>query len=289
MLVSQANQLLCASYQLYRNSKTNHTIIGTVAYSLPAVLHTRIRTVAPTTYFPFTRGKRRAPRVRPFGGAPTQAAAGDVLTTRQVPGITPSVLRWLYDTTKYRPKAIDRNKLGILGIDHDYPSQDDLTSFMTRYRPEGADATFTVVQWNGGGYNPRDPGEGANVGVQYATAIAYPTPVIFYSIGGEMQQGPRRTLGWALAGDMFRVWLQNLLTESDIPQTISISYGYSELDLQSHYTYSLCLLFAELGVRGVTVLVASGMDGVGAGNCTDADGDVRFLPEFPSTCTCRVL
>ena len=289
--MSQVNQLLGASYQLFQNLKTNDTIIRTVGYALPAVLHARIRTVAPTTYFPFTRGMQRASRVRPFGGSSAQAqpASGNVVMAGQVPGITPSVLRWLYGTTEYRPRAIDRNKLGILGIDHDYPSQDDLTSFMTRYRAEGADATFTVVQWNGGGYNPRDPGEGANVGVQYATAIAYPTPVIFYSIGGEMQQGPRRTLGWALAGDMFRVWLQNLLTESDIPQTISISYGYSELDLQSHYTYSLCLLFAELGARGVTVLVASGMDGVGGGNCTDAVGDVRFLPEFPSTCTCRVL
>jgi tripeptidyl-peptidase-1 len=32
MLVSQANKLLGASYQLYRNSKTNDTIVRTVGY-----------------------------------------------------------------------------------------------------------------------------------------------------------------------------------------------------------------------------------------------------------------
>ena len=287
MLVSQANQLLGASYQLYRNLKTNDTIIRTVGYALPAVLHTRIRTVAPTTYFPFTRGMQKTPRVRPFGGAASQAraASGDV-KARQVPGITPSVLRWLYNTTEYRPKAIDRNTLGILGIDNEYPSQDDLTRFMTRYRPEGADATFTVVQWNGGGHDSRNPSPGPNLGVQYATAMAYPTPVVFYSVGGNIRHD---ALGRPIAGDMYREWLRNLLLDSDIPQTISISYGHSELDLPPNYEFSLCLLFAQLGARGVTVLAASGMDGVGAGNCRNADGDVRFVAEFPSTCTCGVL
>ena len=64
-------------------------------YALPAVLHSRIRAVAPTTYFPFTRGVQQTPHVRPFGGAAThaQAASGDIVTARQVPGITPSLLR----------------------------------------------------------------------------------------------------------------------------------------------------------------------------------------------------
>jgi hypothetical protein len=38
---------------------------------------------------------------------------------------------------------------------------------------------------------------------------------------------------------------------------------------------AVCDLFAQLGVRGITVLVGSGVHGVGAGNC------VRFIPDFP--------
>jgi hypothetical protein len=46
MLVTQANQLLRPSYQLYRNAETNDTIIRTVAYALPGVVlytHSRYR------------------------------------------------------------------------------------------------------------------------------------------------------------------------------------------------------------------------------------------------------
>ena len=214
-----------------------------------------------------------------------QAASGGVLTARQVPGITPSVLRWLYGTTGYKPKSIDRNKLGILGIENDNPSQDDLTSFMRIYRADGTAATFTVVQWNDGEYDPRNPDIGSSLGVQYATAMVYPTPVIFYSVGG----GMRRSATGPVAGDMYREWLQNLLKESNIPQTISIPYGHSEPDLPPEYVFSLCRLFAQLGARGVTVLAASGIDGVGPGNCSNAEGEVRFIPEFPSVCKCGVL
>ena len=50
--VTQASELLGASYQLYRNMNTNETIIRTVGYSLPDVLHTHIQTVMLTTRFP---------------------------------------------------------------------------------------------------------------------------------------------------------------------------------------------------------------------------------------------
>src|SRR6202046_1785622 len=51
--VSQANELLFASYQLYRPTETNetNTILRTVSYSLPVALHAHVQTVAPTTYF----------------------------------------------------------------------------------------------------------------------------------------------------------------------------------------------------------------------------------------------
>ena len=57
VLVSQANQLLGATYQLYRNVNTNETIIRTVGYRLPTALHAHIQTVAPTTNFPSEIGR----------------------------------------------------------------------------------------------------------------------------------------------------------------------------------------------------------------------------------------
>ena len=51
MRVTEASELLGASYQLYRNMKTNETIIRTVGYSLPEVLHRHVQTVMPATCF----------------------------------------------------------------------------------------------------------------------------------------------------------------------------------------------------------------------------------------------
>src|SRR6202167_2258368 len=51
--VRQANELLCASYQIYRQTGTNETnaTLRTVSYALPVALHVHVQTVAPTTYF----------------------------------------------------------------------------------------------------------------------------------------------------------------------------------------------------------------------------------------------
>ncbi|KAH9083691.1 peptidase S8/S53 domain-containing protein [Lactarius deliciosus] len=46
---------------------------------------------------------------------------------------------------------------------------------------------------------------------------------------------------------------------------------------------SLCILFAQLGTRGVSVLLSTGDDGVG-NNCKDESGNVRFVPELPASC-----
>ena len=45
--------------------------------------------------------------------------------------------------------------------------------------------------------------------------------------------------------------------------------------------------YANLGVRGVSVLSGSGDSGVGGGDCKTNDGTTRveFLPAFPASCT----
>jgi len=75
-----------------------------------------------------------------------------------------------------------------------------------------------------------------------------------------------------------------LLVESKVPQTITTTFGADERDMPQVLAYRICYLFAQLGVRGVSVLVASGDDGVGLGNCKDRSGNVRFIPTFPASC-----
>ena len=147
-------------------------------------------------------------------------------------------------------------------------------------------ADFRVEKVNGGGYNLNNPSDAANFGIQYAAAISYPTPLTFYSIGNDTAWDRD---GRPIVTDIFLEWFGNILEDPYPPLTISIPYGEPEQNLPREYARSLCDLYARLGVRGVTVLVASGQDGVGAGECLNANGRVQFMPEFPSTCTYGVF
>ncbi|KAH9167911.1 subtilisin-like protein [Lactarius sanguifluus] len=270
--VSQADELLSASYQLYRHTGANATevILRTVSYALPAVLHGHVQMVAPTT--------------EEGAAAVVNATSRDpmrVLPRTDDFDVTPSFLRWLYRTQGYVPAAMGHNVLGVLGLNDEYPSYADLTQFMNDFRLDAVAATFTVQQVNGGGFDPNQPGKEANADIQYAAAMTYPTPHVFYSTGGSMQWMASRPA----PHDAYLVWLNYLLYQEDIPPTISISYGYPETLIPLEYSSSLCTLFGQLGLRGVSILVSSGDDGVGSiEDCRANSRSLRFVPMFPASC-----
>ena len=280
----QAGELLRASYQVYRHTGTNDTILRTIGYALPAVLHQHVRTVVPTTYFASKGTLSPTSRRRPI------AVTEDwEVRNLKSPLITPSELRSLYKTAAYEPNARGRNKLGLLGHQDEYPSEEDLNLFMSNLRSDGVHADYTVVKINGGGYDPRHPGIEGNLDMQYAQAMAYPTPHVFYSVGGQIAGIPESNK--PAEDDQWFAWLEYLIEEPEVPQTISVSYGNFERDIPPEYATALCEMFAQLGARGVSVLVASGDDGVGEGTCEtyDGSGRVRFIPEFPSSCMCSIF
>ncbi|KAH9031414.1 subtilisin-like protein [Lactarius deliciosus] len=277
--VSRANELLGASYQLYQHLETNDTVLRTLSYGLPAALVEHVQCVAPTTHFGFPRTPRQEPLMRRGGATREQTPEGDpgtVLLSRDQ-DVTPSSLRSFYKRSRYVPLAAGWNVLGIAGYNGDWPSPDDLREFMNEYRFDATDATYRLVQINGGGYNPSKPTNEANTNIQYTSAIAYPTTNIFYSTGGS------DTLG-----DPFINWLNHVLDLLSVPQTVSTPYGMPEYTVPPDYATHVCNLFAQLGARGVSVLFSTGNDGVGRGNCLvrDSSGNsrVQFLPAFPSTC-----
>ncbi|KAF8272786.1 subtilisin-like protein [Lactarius quietus] len=271
--IIQANKLLGASYQLYRHIKANVTIVRTISYALPAVLHNHVWTVAPTTNFdPLPMPGQKRSHV-----AEAEAVSGEPVTVHSSrdDGVTsPSFLRELYNTCGYTPAASYRNMLAIVGYLWDYPSPTDLTAFMKKYRSDGTDATYTVVQLNYGGYDPSHPNGEANLDTQYAQGMAYPTPLVFYSTGA----GPLGT------GDWYLSWIYSVLGLLSLPRTISTSYSNLEIHVSRGRAEYLCYLYAQLGARGVSLLFSTGNDGVGEGDCVTGDGTVRFTPTFPATC-----
>ncbi|KAI9439772.1 subtilisin-like protein [Lactarius indigo] len=303
MSVSKANDLLGASYQLYRHTETNETIVRTTGYSLPAALHAHVQTVAPTTYFASPRMSWQTPRKHSGGAAAelVKASSGDLVTAlprRDDDGdgngdgdgdsngdgdgdgegdgdVSPGFLHWLYKSFPYVPAATDQNVLGIAGYVGEYPNLTDLAMFMDRFHGPGTKVPFIVIQLNNGGYDPDNPGREASVDVQYSFGMAYPTPVVYYSVG----DGPEGE------DDPYLYWLNYMvnLRQRDLPQTISTSYANYETNWPRDHAKALCDLFMKLGARGVSILFAAGDHGVGPSDCK-TDGNIRFKPTFPASC-----
>ena len=285
--VSQANSLLGASYQLYRHTETNDTIIRTIGYAFPTVLQTHVKTVAPTTYFGLPPALSKLTGMRPGGTAAGPAGEPAKMLWSRDNYVTPSHLRWLYRSETYVTKAKDRNKLGVAGYLEQYPSPVDLWIFMKGFLTV-TDADYDVETIKGGVYLPNNPGEEASLNMQWAQGMAYPTPHIFYSTGGMPPFVPDSSTP-INTNEPFLDWLEYLLGEpnSAIPPTITSSYGDNEQTVPPDYAASVCASFAELGSRGVSFLTTSGNFGVGQGDCmtNEGSGKVQFLPRFPSSCS----
>ncbi|KAF8267517.1 peptidase S8/S53 domain-containing protein [Lactarius quietus] len=213
--VSQADQLLCASYQAYKHTGTNET-------TLRAALRKHSSEESAAVLVNATSGER----VR-------------ILSRLEDPTITPAVLRGPHKTATYVPAAGGFNAFATLGLQND-----------------------KVIQVNGGTYDLTRPGRESSLDIQYTSAKSYPTPQIFYCTGGPI------------------AWLPN----GEPGPEDAISYANPEMSVPWTYATSLCNISAQLGLSGVSVLIASGDNGVGHGNNQDGDGNVRFYTRFPASC-----
>ena len=283
--VSQANDLLGASYQLYYHAGRNDTILRTAGYALPASLHVHVKTVVPTTAFTSSRLLQQTSRGRSSEAAAPNVTSGEpvnMLSRRQQEeneNIDPSTLRSMYKTETYVPNLAQTNSiLGIVSSDNEYPNLKELSVFLNRFRsnPVFQSVTFKPVDQNmpAGFISGR-----ANLFTQYAAAMAFPIPIYFYNGTGPAKYSKKRKR--VQGDDVVLQWLKYTVGRHDIPQTIALmTEGTRESSLTKEYAESVCKMFAVLGANGVTVLVASGDGGVGAGKCKN------FYVNFPASCTC---
>ena len=163
--MSQVNELLGASHQLSGIlERTIRRFYGRSAHA-----------AADTTEAPRRRSR----------------ATGEVAPRQFNPhpeNVTPEFLRWLCKTLAYTPAATAENSLGIAGFANEFPSPSDLRLFMGAVCEDAVDATYTVEQVYGGLYDPSHPGYEASLDVQYTGGLAYTTPVVYYSICGNLQR-----------------------------------------------------------------------------------------------------
>ena len=236
------------------------------------------------------------PRRHTFGPAPAEAegASGKpgTVQARQPPPETPpgtpivrpTELRWIYGTMTYEPMGYNpgQNSIAVLGIEP--PRKQDLKLFMENYCGI-THGEISYAVWEEAG-NPavnqvEDPDEDSTVAfedsavaVEYAMAMAFPTPLTFYHI---RKQPPVQV------DDPFLGFVVSLVNGHVLPQTVIISSNYFlESTIPPGYARLVCRYFSELGMQGTSVLVASGNDGVGPEVCD------QFEVKFPSSCTCGI-
>jgi hypothetical protein len=192
----------------------------------------------------------------------------------------------------------------------------DIASYLDVYHPSGLPQP-TVARAVGNGPLPPNVAAGgghadcsATLGLELALALAPQVPTWFWSVGPGQEPPPAVPLplgpgGKSVAptpsplydpavavtldkasggGDPFLEYLLQLHAAKAPPLVHSVTYSEDEASLDAGYTRRVSLELAKCGLRGLSMLFASGSDGVGgraqrrlAAECR------RFAPQFPAT------
>ncbi|KAG1782846.1 peptidase S8/S53 domain-containing protein [Suillus placidus] len=300
--VGLAEEMLDTTYHVYKHAETGESIVRTTSYSLPDILHHHIDLIQPTTMFARFKAfkstmhwtNQAQPAVSIPPGATITGPAGNPVDASCNSTITLSCLRQLYNAENYKTTATNCNKLGLTGYLDQYVNNKDLQQFYQAQNPSAYGSDYTLVSINGGKNNQSYAAAGseANLDTQFGFGLAWPTPGTFYTTGGEPHfipdlMTPNNT------NEPYSYWLDHVLSQDDIPQTISTSYGDDEQTVPYTYAIRVCAGMASLGARGVSLLFSSGDHGVGDGRanpasqrCKTNDGRniTTFLPMFPASC-----
>lgn len=171
---------------------------------------------------------------------------------------------------------------------------DDLHNFIAKYAPY-CPQVFPSLYSTDGSPIPQPEGASirhtleASVDMQYAASLAPGIPLSFYSTAGTAETWPDDD--WSPAKEMvnepYDVQLRYLLSLPDdqLPSVLSISYGENDQTVPRSYQHLTCLLFAQLGARGVSVIVSSGDSGPGSScNLVEQDRRPYFNAIYPAAC-----
>ncbi|EJD51338.1 family S53 protease [Auricularia subglabra TFB-10046 SS5] len=271
--VSKANMLFDADFKVFQHTKTKSQGIRTLQYSLPSALGSKVNVLFPGISFWNPSMAPKFTRIHGQDGLNRRQVSASCLNT-----ITPPCLQQLYGIPS-APATKPSNNLAVSGFIEQFANQADLTQFLTEQRPDNANATFET-RFIDGGSNPQDRDDAGveaaslhiqNLDIQYTVGVATNVPTTFISVG-ELNQDD-------FAG--FLDIVNFLLNETAPAQVLSTSYGFDENVFSQSLGEVLCNAYASLGVRGTSILFASGDGGVSG---IQSESCTTFQPTFPAGC-----
>lgn len=243
MSLEQAGALLNGTYHEFQHKSglKAHRISG--SYSIPEGLRPHVDFIAPTTLFPPTGLKVK------IHDEPSTVGHE----------VTPDFLIKLYNVTENL--SLDSNSsMAIASFLEQYYSKTDLAQFWTKYGIKVTDVEDVPKT------QPHGNGIEAELDIQYITAMGQGISTEVWYTNGRMPDSPDN--------EPFLDWLTKLSTTVNPPDIFSISYGEPENTVPFDYASRVNVEFQKAGVRGISLLIASGDSGVGC--AFDA-----FEPNFP--------
>ncbi|TFK79833.1 tripeptidyl peptidase A [Polyporus arcularius HHB13444] len=303
--ISQAEEMLKTEYHVWTHDASGEAVVRTTAYSVPEHLDSHIELVQPTTMFSRLKSLRTTFRfdsdeqksAKIAADAPPisiPSASGGHVDASCNQTITITCIQQLYNAVGFKPSAKNGNQIGITGYLEQFANIQDLQTFFADQRPDALNSTFKTILINGGLNNQTlsEAGAEANLDVQFAFGLTFPTPATFFSTGGRPPFKP--DIGTPTnTNEPYLDWLDFILSHPNPPQTISTSYADDEQTVPVSFAKRACNGFAQLGARGVSLTFSSGDGGVGDGEedpalqeCFTNDGRnaTRFIPLFPPAC-----
>lgn len=255
--VAKLEKLLGARYYEYEALENNaHKVHRDLDYELPAAVKKFITSVSDTNVLPVPPSIARR--------------AVHVSKARQSGNVSPSLLQSVYRITVNGVQDFGHATMSLFESLGQAFSPSDLTAFQQQFNlPQVAVAN--VIGGNDPTACSNDPnncGE-ANLDVQWVFAVAKNVSLTYWNVGGN--------------GDIFLQWVEAVTATPNPPLMHSLSYGSlapedPKFDVQSFNT-DMC----KLGLKGLTLFVATGDDGVANFGARSNSSACGFTPSFPAT------
>ena len=250
-----AEKLLDTTYSSYKHTETGDVIHRAQQYSLPDELHDHVALVGPTTRFP----------------TPSLVQKSATPSTSVGSYNTPSNLRSLYSVGDTLGGTAENNKQAVTAFLGQYYSESDLEKFFETQFPEGADTPIKLV----GDATTGRAGIESMLDIEYMPAMGALNPTEFWGFSGASPIDD--------ADEPFLTWLYTVsnTTDEDVPLVFSTSYGEDETaEVPTDYADRINVEFMKAGLRGISILFASGDSGAASDSGTCPDD--RFMPMWPA-------
>lgn len=183
-------------------------------------------------------------------------------------GVTPAILRARYNLTAADVGSVQNNSQAVAQFLEQYYHPADLVEFMNMFGRtfQHRSEVDRVVGTQGAG----KAGLEASLDIEYIMSTgANISTWVFTNPGRHESQEP------------FLQWMVLLSNMSDLPWVHTISYGDDEDSLSTAYMMRINTEFMKAGVRGLSLLFASGDSGAG---CRHLGKDKNtFRPSFPAS------